>query len=208
MNLCLRKFLATVLIAFILAGCAASPIIDQNWISSNCHPVRAFVPDNCSSWSNCSPIDGNSCACRTTNGVYSGTLQRGAWHGYGIYKWNNGTEYRGYWRNGQQYCGIESNGQQYVNYQNGAIIKRGNHKQGGGWGDILAAALVVGAAAYVISESGSGGAAYTRTDTEFAWDYLPGSRQWRCRGVQTGRFAENSKCAGKPKVDNRWPGPE
>ena len=30
--------------------------------------------------------------------------------------------------------------------------------------------------------------------------------QWRCRGSQTGQFANNSKCSGQTKDDERWPG--
>lgn len=208
MKIPLPKCLAMVAVALVLAGCAASPIIDQNWISSNCRPVPAFISDKCSSWSNCKPIGNASCGCAYTNGTYAGTLKHGKWHGNGTFTWNDGTQFRGQFKNGQKHCGIESNGRQYAQYKNGAILNSGNHNTGNGWGDVLAAALVVGAAAYIISEGGGGGGgAYVPTDTEFAWDYLPGSKQWRCRGVQTGRFAADSKCYGKYKVDNRWPGP-
>ena len=40
-----------------------------------------------------------------------------------------------------------------------------------------------------------------------AWDYLPGSRQWRCRdtgGVRGGEFVPSSECSSQQKVDN-WP---
>ena len=46
-------------------------------------------------------------------------------------------------------------------------------------------------------------------DRYWYWDEFSdqyGNTLWRCRGSQTGRFAENEKCAGQSKDDNRWPG--
>lgn len=46
-------------------------------------------------------------------------------------------------------------------------------------------------------------------DLAWAWDqYQDESRrtQWRCRGRSTGQFAEDGRCAGKPQIDNTWPG--
>ena len=40
-----------------------------------------------------------------------------------------------------------------------------------------------------------------------AWDYLPGSGQWRCRdtgGYRGGEFVPISECRSQRKVDN-WP---
>ena len=40
-----------------------------------------------------------------------------------------------------------------------------------------------------------------------AWDYLPGSRQWRCRdtgGARGGEFVPSSECSSQQQVDN-WP---
>jgi len=48
------------------------------------------------------------------------------------------------------------------------------------------------------------------TDTSWAWDEINAAygrgRTWRCRGIQTGRFAEDYRCSGLPRVDYRWPG--
>jgi hypothetical protein len=47
-------------------------------------------------------------------------------------------------------------------------------------------------------------------DTQWAWDEINApygrGRMWRCRGIETGRFAEDYRCAGLPRVDYRWPG--
>ncbi len=46
-------------------------------------------------------------------------------------------------------------------------------------------------------------------DRTFWWDRFRdqyGNYQWRCRGGQTKQFAENSKCSGVSKDDDRWPG--
>ena len=44
-----------------------------------------------------------------------------------------------------------------------------------------------------------------RQDYSWDWDYFRSNRQWRCRGIQTGRFAENWRCQYKLKDDDRWP---
>jgi hypothetical protein len=46
-------------------------------------------------------------------------------------------------------------------------------------------------------------------DRTYWWDRFEdqyGNYQWRCRGGQTKQFAENSKCSGVSKDDERWPG--
>lgn len=46
-------------------------------------------------------------------------------------------------------------------------------------------------------------------DTQWEWDKFKdqyGNDTWRCRGEQTGQFANNIKCFGKLKMDNTWPG--
>lgn len=73
----------------------------------------------------------------------------------------------------------------------------------------IAAVGVVAAAA----DSSSGGAPYgsysSARDYSWAWDRFvgpTGSYQWRCRGEQTGRFADDYRCAGRLRTDTRWPG--
>ena len=42
---------------------------------------------------------------------------------------------------------------------------------------------------------------------DYAWDYLPGSSQWRCRdtgGVGGGQFSASHLCSGQTRIDN-WP---
>lgn len=72
----------------------------------------------------------------------------------------------------------------------------------------------IGAAAAIANNSD--GAGYTpapsysaATDYSWDWDAIRGpygSIQWRCRGVQTGRFAPDYRCAGLIRNDDRWPG--
>lgn len=71
------------------------------------------------------------------------------------------------------------------------------------------AALAVGAVAYYAVKGNAGGAGYSPPhDYEWDWDqfYNQGSLVWACRGVQTGQFAEQSRCQHKYQVDYRWPG--
>ncbi len=75
----------------------------------------------------------------------------------------------------------------------------------------IAAALLVGAAAYAAAESGGGGGGGSGTVTDYEWDWDEFYNHeyrlvWVCRGVQTGQFAEEWHCNGKPKTDYRWPG--
>ena len=46
-------------------------------------------------------------------------------------------------------------------------------------------------------------------DRTYWWDRFRdqyGNYQWRCRGGQTKKFADSSKCSGINKDDDRWPG--
>jgi hypothetical protein len=46
-------------------------------------------------------------------------------------------------------------------------------------------------------------------DIDWAWDKFYDAQyqiQWRCRGTNTGQFAEDYNCSGKMKDDNTWPG--
>ena len=48
----------------------------------------------------------------------------------------------------------------------------------------------------------------TVSDYDYDWDAFYDQNYnlvWRCRGVQTGRFADNYKCAADLKIDTRWP---
>ena len=42
-------------------------------------------------------------------------------------------------------------------------------------------------------------------DYDWDWDYQPGNRQFVCRGVQTGRYAQSEKCQYDIMDDDRWP---
>ena len=75
---------------------------------------------------------------------------------------------------------------------------------------VVAAAVVVAAAT---SDSGGGGSSSNNTNTantDYDWDWDQfynqyGTLIWRCRGVQTGQFAEDYRCAGDLQTDIRWP---
>jgi hypothetical protein len=74
---------------------------------------------------------------------------------------------------------------------------------------VVAAALVV-AAASSDSAGSSGGGNTTTASSDYDWDWDEfydqyGTLIWRCRGIQTARFAEDYKCAGDWKTDVRWP---
>jgi len=76
----------------------------------------------------------------------------------------------------------------------------------------MAAALIIGAIAVAAAARGGGGggtgSSYAATDYDWDWDMFYNEyRQlvWACRGVQSGQFADQSRCAYKVKADTRWP---
>jgi hypothetical protein len=75
-------------------------------------------------------------------------------------------------------------------------------------GGVLVAAAVVVAA----SEGGGTAAPATRSqaaDSDWDWDQFYneyGVLVWRCRGIQTGQFADTSNCTYDAMTDYRWPG--
>lgn len=77
-------------------------------------------------------------------------------------------------------------------------------------GKVLVGVLIVGAIVAAGAAAGSGG--YTPASTSdymWSWDRIPttyGTYTWRCRGHQTGEFADDYRCAGKPQNDYTWPG--
>lgn len=74
---------------------------------------------------------------------------------------------------------------------------------------IVAVAALVAAAAK--SSGGGGGGGYlASSDYVWRWDQFIdqyGLYEWRCRGVQTGQFADSYHCAGQLQIDSTWPGP-
>ena len=68
-------------------------------------------------------------------------------------------------------------------------------------------AIAIIGGAILLNEAAKAGAfSGAASDTDWDWDYLPASNQWRCRGIQTGQFAPSAKCAYDYKDDDRWSG--
>jgi len=75
-------------------------------------------------------------------------------------------------------------------------------------GGVLKVAAVVAAADFVIDNAdviAEAMAQSAQQDYDWDWDYFRSNGQWRCRGIQTGRFADNSNCIWDRKDDDRWP---
>jgi len=79
----------------------------------------------------------------------------------------------------------------------------------------VAVGVVVGAVLLGAAAAAAGGGAPAApassfgTDYDHDWDQFYnqyGQLTWRCRGVQTGQFANSYNCLGDAKVDSRWPG--
>jgi hypothetical protein len=87
------------------------------------------------------------------------------------------------------------------------VIQTRNNAVAAGIIGTLAVVAVVAAA-----KNGGGGSAdassYAPTsDYSWEWDeyYRNGVLVWSCRGVQTGQFADNYRCANKAQIDWKWP---
>jgi len=76
---------------------------------------------------------------------------------------------------------------------------------------IAALVALIGSAAYVASELDWGESSSAYEYVDYHWDQFYNENWvliWRCRtdgGPNSGQFAVNSKCAGKPMIDTRWP---
>lgn len=78
-------------------------------------------------------------------------------------------------------------------------------------GAAVAAVAIVGVALLVAAakRGGGGGGGSAASDYQWEWDEFIGDayqRVWACRGVQTGQFADQGRCAGKAQIDWKWPG--
>lgn len=79
-------------------------------------------------------------------------------------------------------------------------------------GGVLAVVAVAALAASAADGGYSPGGYNTQTaDSDYDWDWDQFYNQyntlvWRCRGIQTGEFADDLKCVGDPRSDLRWPG--
>lgn len=89
-------------------------------------------------------------------------------------------------------------------YNCDSIIKAQNQKIAG----VIVAVAAVAAVAAAAANSGGGGSGYTASDYQWDWDLFYnqyGQLVAACRGIQTGQFADNYRCAGLTQDDNRWP---
>ena len=67
------------------------------------------------------------------------------------------------------------------------------------------AIVAIVAMAYGASQGSSGGSVSCHgsyCNENAAWDYLPGSSQYRCRATSNGQFVNNTYCAYQFKQDN------
>lgn len=69
---------------------------------------------------------------------------------------------------------------------------------------IVAGLLIAAAVAVARKGGGGGGGGYGGV----AWDEFYNDRGrliWRCREMDTGRFTDDYRCAGQPRIDSQWP---
>lgn len=70
--------------------------------------------------------------------------------------------------------------------------------------------IIIGAGVAATAAASSGGGGFAPvTDYDWAWDEFYNDQfqlAWACRGRQTGEFADQWRCSGKPQIDHTWPG--
>jgi len=74
---------------------------------------------------------------------------------------------------------------------------------------LLKAAAVGLLTAAIVRSGGAGGGFAPANDYQWERDLINdpnGGIVWVCRGVQSGQFAEDARCFGKPYLDRQWPG--
>ena len=184
------------IVGLTLAGCMHSGIpasaVDTAYVANNC--TYSLEYKRCSRYSNCEAKSSPTiCNCVYDSGAkYTGTLTH----------------------DGKQWCGVQTNkdGSSYL-VTNGEATSQEVGLDGGSTAlailGVVAAAAIIDAAA----DSSGGGTPYTpsgarESDSDWDWDAFYdsyGNLQWRCRGIDTGQFAPDSKCLYDAKIDDRWP---
>ena len=199
------RIVSIITLVSFIAACSAPQHkdVDTNWIIRNCldaEKVISLTDHTCEQFSNCEYFGSKEVKCNFDGGYYIGTCFQKEFSGRGEYHWTTGHKFRGLYKNDKQFCGIQDDGDKYIIYKGGKQVDSGSASAR--TAGLVAAALVTAAA--VAAANSGGGGAYA-SDYDWDWDYLPGSGQWRCRGIQTGQFADNSKCAYDIRDDDRWP---
>jgi hypothetical protein len=129
-------------------------------------------------------------------------------HGLGEMTWPGGNHFRGEMKYAQKWCGVESTtSSEFYVFRDG-IGEVG--QSGVDWATVGITIVVIGAVAVVAdaAANGGGGGYQPVADIDWDWDQFYDqyySLQWRCRGIQTGQFAEDEKCLYDLKNDDRWP---
>ena len=180
----LAKLHAVIFLLTLMMGCmhSGTPVasVDASWAASKC--TLWSHRQACSTMTNCTNTGFNVCRCTFSDDSY----------------------FVGTMKNNKSWCGVSQRGSNSFLVING---KATTQKTGVDWASTAILVVGVAAAAAIVSEGGGGGA--PAEDYDWDWDAFDdqyGYLQWRCRGIQTGRFADNSKCLYDIKDDNRWPG--
>lgn len=177
-------------IFFFLNSCSVAPTVDSNWINSNCSKIY-YNPSSCETYSNCScnqSTKKNTCIFESGD-KYVGYLKGDEFHGEGDYFWDSGAYFKGVWKNDVKWCGIERNGNTYFLYKDGRSTQG---EAGVDWG-IVAGAILIGAAAYAIADSGSssGGDSYNSSSTN---SYCTYSHNYKEYTIENPNYSWGGSC--------------
>ena len=196
----MNRTLFSVLL-LIISGCMHSGIplekVDATWIGSTCQSIPYSERTPCSQYSNCNNQASGVCRCT----------------------WDEGASvFIGNFKNDAKWCGVYKGVVGSYLVTNGKLTEQ---QLGVNWGDTALLIIGVAAAAALIDEAADSGGGYPSSssstdnddyplsviDSDWDWDgfWNSGTYVWMCRGIQTGRFAPNEKCAFDYKDDSRWP---
>lgn len=182
-----RKITLCLTVAY-LASCTTVPVVNGEWISSNCRSLPIFDPER-TNVPNCSLTGSNwSYTCSLGNGEYRGKFFNNKKHGYGVYEWSDGSKYEGIWREDKKWCGIETQGNTFYTHINGSATK---NEAGVDWGTVGAVVLVAGAVALAAEGGGGGGGN----------DYSSNDYQSKCKYMVNGtEISRDSSYGSCPQI--------
>lgn len=163
--------IGNIVIIICLSSCTTIPVVNSNWIESNCQSLRYFTPDTYEK-SGCyrEDITNGIYNCNFSNGdKYIGQSKGGDRHGICKYIWEGGHSFEGLCKDNEFWCGIEQQGSTFFTYINGEYTQS---ESGIDW-DTVGGILLVAGAIYVAAELAEGGGGdYSDNDYKYTCKYV------------------------------------
>lgn len=180
------RALIYLFIVIYVSGCTSIPVIDQNWIESNCSSLAYFTPDT-NEKKGCfrEDIQEGIYNCNASSGdKYIGQFKNNDKHGFCKYIWHeDGSSFEGVCKDNDFWCGIEKRGSTFFTYINGDYTQS---EAGVDW-DTVGAAVLIAGAIYVAAELAEDSGGYSGGDYRYSCTY-------EVNGVEITRDAQFGSC--------------